>query len=222
MKNEKNMNSEGTSFLVDSQNNWKAAKNSGSAEEENRLVSQSQNGNIDAFGQLVIKYQNRLFNAILRMVGSYDDAQELTQDAFCRALRGIRKFRGSSGFYTWLFRIGINLSINHRRRKQQIHFANLQDRKNVMGQQASGLAEMADHRSRSPEYQVELTEAHQKVMAALERLEPQERAIIILRDIEEMNYEEMAVVLEIPVGTVKSRLSRARMALREMVVKKHE
>jgi len=81
---------------------------------------------------------------------------------------------------------------------------------------------MADQRSRSPEYQVELSEAHQKVMAALERLEPQERAIIILRDIEEMNYEEMAVVLEIPVGTVKSRLSRARMALREMVVKKHE
>jgi RNA polymerase sigma-70 factor, ECF subfamily len=223
MKNVKNLNSEGTSSVIDSQNNRNAGQGDGSAEDESRLISQSQSGNIDAFGQLVVKYQHRLFNAILRMVASYDDAQELTQEAFCRALRGIRKFRGSSGFYTWLFRIGINLSINHRRRKQQIHFASLHDNRNVMGQQAAGLAEMADLRSRSPEYQVELNEAHQRVIAALERLEPQERAIVVLRDIEEMNYDQIAAVLEIPIGTVKSRLSRARMALREIVLKnRHE
>jgi RNA polymerase sigma-70 factor (ECF subfamily) len=176
---------------------------------------------MDAFGRLVETYQNRLFNAVLRMVGSHDDAQELTQEAFCRALRGIRKFRGSSGFYTWLFRIGMNLCINHRRRNRQVNFRSLQEERNIMGQQAAGLAEMADHRSRNPELQAELSETHQKVLAAMEQLEPQQRVIVVLRDIEEFNYEQIGNILEIPTGTVKSRLSRARLALREMLVKKN-
>jgi RNA polymerase sigma-70 factor (ECF subfamily) len=149
------------------------------------------------------------------MVGNADDAQELAQDAFVRALQGLKRFRGGSSFYTWLFRIGINLSINHRRRRQRVRFTSLQGGPTPRGAQADGLAVLADPAGKSPVQEAQVSEIHQRILEALEELDPPSRAVVVLRDIEQLDYAEIARVLEVPLGTVKSRLARARLALRE-------
>lgn len=181
------------------------------------LISRCRSGDMTAFGALVEKYQHRLFNAVLRMVYNFNDAQELTQEAFVRALKGLKKFRGQAGFYTWLFRIGFNLCINYRRKQQPVSFSTFQSQREVGGRQADGLLEMADSRSPLPMRQVQISEEHRRVMDALGQLAPDARAVVVLRDIEELDYAEIAKILEVPSGTVKSRLFRARMALREQL-----
>ena len=204
---------EGTNPPVTSQNNKAKEQSSGSGTEDEQLVSRCRGGDMAAFGRLIEKYQHRLFNTILRTVGNYDDAQELTQEAFVRAMQAIKKFRGSASFYTWLFRIGMNLSINHHRRRQRVHFASLH--REEAGGQAEGLvAALADTQSPSPLGQSELKEEYHRVLEALDDLEAPARAVVVLRDIEELNYDEISRILEVPIGTVKSRLFRARNALR--------
>ncbi|MBN1437617.1 MAG: sigma-70 family RNA polymerase sigma factor [Sedimentisphaerales bacterium] len=188
------------------------------AQTDQQLVSLSRAGNMTAFGQLIQRYQSRLFNAIYRVVGHHDDALELTQDAFVRALQAIKKFRSQSSFYTWLFRIGINLSINHRRRKEKLHMHSLNVEPDLAQGQAAELARLADPNSPSPAHQAQLNEQYQRTINALDQLEPDARAVVVLRDIEQMDYALIAQVLEVPVGTVKSRLSRARMTLRNQLI----
>jgi len=186
-----------------------------SAGEEELLVKRARSGNMAAFGQLIEKYQDRLFNAILRMVGNYDDSQELTQEAFFRALRGLNRFGGKSGFYTWLFRIGMNLSINHCQHRSRLQFTSLNA---GGGNQADGLlAVLADKNNPRPDRQAQMQEEHQRTLAALANLEAAARAVVVLRDIEGLDYGQIARILEVPVGTVKSRLSRAREELRKQL-----
>jgi len=182
------------------------------------LISRCRSGDMTAFGALVEKYQHRLFNAVLRMVYNFDDAQELTQEAFIRALNGLKRFRGQAGFYTWLFRIGFNLCVNFRRKQQPVSFSTFQSQSEPGGRQAEGLLEMADVESEQPTHQVQRNEEHRRVLGALQQLAPDARAVVVLRDIEELDYAQIAAILEIPTGTVKSRLYRARMALREQLV----
>jgi len=179
---------------------------------EEVLISRCRAGNMVAFGKLIETYQDRLFNATFRMVGNYDDAEELTQEAFVRAMKGLKRFRGNAKFYTWLFRIAINLCINHRRRRARLleHAG-----QGTTGGQAAALLDMADEKSPSPLREAQIKEQHQQVLDALEQLEPAARAIVILRDIEQLDYSEIGRILEVPVGTVKSRLYRARMAVRK-------
>ncbi len=174
------------------------------------------------FAQLITRYQDRLFNMVLRMVGNYDDAQELTQEAFLRAFKGAKKFRGDSGFYTWLFRIGINLCINHHRRRSRVHFSSLQASKQddwVANSQAESLVDiLTDSEEKTPLEKIQNREDYNRVLLAIEKLEPNSRAVVILRDVEQLNYAEIAQVLDLPTGTVKSRLSRARNTLRKMLM----
>ena len=185
--------------------------------EEQLLVSQCRHGNMAAFGQLVETYQHRLFNVLVKMVGHEDDALELTQEAFVRAMQNIKKFRGQSGFYTWLFRIGINLALNHRQRKKKIKFHSMQPEDAEMGHQADGLAAMMAGKEKRPDAEAQLREQYEQALAALDELDIDSRAVVVLRDIEGQNYADMAKILEVPIGTVKSRLARARMSLRKML-----
>jgi len=211
----KNNSVYGTQAPLVSQNRRNNEKVTDIRAEEDNLIKRCRNGNIGALEQLIEKYQDRLFNAILRMVGNYDDAQELTQEALFRAIKGLKKFRGNAGFYTWLFRIGINLCINHRRRRQRVHFASMHSETGDVGHQADGLAAvMTDHRSPSPVQQAQTNEEYNQILDALEELDPPGRAVVILRDIEDLNYGQIARILEVPIGTVKSRLCRARSQLR--------
>ena len=192
----------------------------GSRAQDETLVGRCRRGNMAAFGQLTVKYQHRLFNAILRIVGNHDDALELTQEAFVRALQGLKNFRGQAGFYTWLFRIGVNLSLNHRQRQKHVSFTSLQGQAEEFGGQADGLAALIEGADPSPAHQAQMQEEHQRVLAAMEKLDDNARAVVVLRDIEGFSYAEIGEILETPVGTVKSRISRARMALREVLLAK--
>lgn len=182
------------------------------------LVDRLQGGDLAAFAELITRYQDRLYNAQLRIVGHAEDARDLTQETFLRALSAVSSFRGQSGLYTWLFRIGVNLAMNHRRRGQRDQ-ALRNPRGNhdpVVARQAERLARQAGERAEpTPDCQAEASERHELVRRALDELEPRQRAIVVLRDIEGLDYHQIAEVLDLAVGTVKSRLHRARMALRE-------
>ena len=179
------------------------------------LIARSRTGDMAAFAELVAKYQDRLFNAILRIVGQYADAEELTQETFVRALQAIGRFGGRSSFYTWIFRIGMNLSITHRKRRLKVRLVPFQAAGDFGDGQAAHLAELVDKHGRSPSAQAQINESYRAVLAAMEELDTDARAVMVLRDIEELDYAQIGRILEIPVGTVKSRLSRARMAIRD-------
>jgi RNA polymerase sigma-70 factor, ECF subfamily len=218
MKNTKNSTTGGTNTSPNCQNN-RPKRDSSPSNEDDLLIARCRSGNMVAFGQLVEKYQDRLFNAVLRMVGNQDDALELTQEAFFRAIKGLKKFRGKAGFYTWLFRIGMNLSLNHRKRSQTVRFASIHSTSEVMGTQADGLlAAVGGRQENSPIRQAQVNEDYQRLLRAMEELEPHARAVVVLRDIEELSYEQIAKILEVPIGTVKSRLARARALLRRQLM----
>jgi len=173
------------------------------------LLARCRRGERAAFGLLVRKYQDRVFNSILRMCANRDDAEELCQETFVKALRNLGSFRQESGFYTWLFRIAVNLTISRRRRKGRVKFHSLDA--NGANQQFTPRRDvLADPRENDPQQLVERSDTRQRVLQALEELDEELRAAVVLRDVEGMNYEQVAAVLDIPVGTVKSRLHRAR------------
>lgn len=173
-----------------------------------------------AFGSLVAKYQDRLFNVMLRMTGDSEEAADLSQEAFVRAMEKIADFRGQSQFYTWLFRIAINLAISRRRRAARVKFASLSPDPEFPEDQASALmAELASDRESDPVDQAIDNETQRRVLEAIGALDEDYRAVVVLRDIEDMDYEQIAAVLSLPMGTVKSRLHRARLMLREKLSK---
>jgi RNA polymerase sigma-70 factor (ECF subfamily) len=163
-------------------------------------------------------YQDRLFNAVVRLVGDRDEAAELTQEAFTHGLAALDSFRGESGPYTWLFRIALNLSISQLRKVQRRRTFSL-DRpstnNNRHGDQAASLIDHVRQTSAGPSEIVEGRERAEQVVAALGRVDPEYRAVLIMRDIEGFDYQQMADVLGLPLGTLKSRLFRARIALRD-------
>lgn len=184
--------------------------------DDSALVEQTRRGDMQAFGTLVAKYQDRIFNMILRMCHNHADAEELTQDAFLRAMDKISQFRGNSRFYTWLFRIAANLALSHRRRGGRVKFQSMTGLDDQGSTQADRLtAALAARRQESPEKQAMSAETSRRVAQAIEDLDDEFRLVIILRDIEGMNYEEIAEVTGAAGGTVKSRLHRARLSLRE-------
>lgn len=180
------------------------------------LFRQARSGDRAAYGQIVTSYQDRVFNAVLRMVGNRDEARELTQETFTRGLDKIAGFRGDSAPYTWLFRIAMNLAIGQLRKMHRRRVFSLSAGSGGDGDQASGLM---DHVScdpgERPEQAVERQERQEMVLAALGRLDAEYRAVLIMRDVEDMDYRQMAQVLDLPMGTLKSRLFRARLALRD-------
>jgi len=183
---------------------------------ELELLRKSQSGDRAAYGQLVELYQHRLFNAVLRMIGNRDEAAELTQEAFTRGLLKIDSFRGDSSPYTWLFRIAVNLTISQLRKVQRHRTFSL-DRPISNGQpdQAAGLHERSSQPGTDPRAVVENREQNAQVLAALGRLDAEYRAVLVMRDVEGFDYQQIADVLSLPLGTLKSRLFRARLALRD-------
>lgn len=187
------------------------------------LMARAGNGDRAAYGQIVELLQDRLFNAMLRMVGDPEDARELTQESFTRGLEKIDSFRGESSPYTWLFRIAMNLAIGNLRKagRRRVFslYGDTSGRSDGDGQAALPLDRLSQHREESPAAAAERAERQQAVVAALGRLDAESRAVLVMRDIEGFDYQQMADVLSMPLGTLKSRLFRARLALRDELVK---
>lgn len=175
------------------------------------LVERVQNGDIRAFDLLVQKYQNRIAKLIARFVRNPADVQDVAQEAFIKAYRALPNFRGESAFYTWLYRIAINTAKNHLvavGRKSPSYAVDVQE---VEKYDASEwLKEYA-----TPERELLADEIQATVNNALEVLPPDLREAITLREIEGLSYEDIAQVMDCPIGTVRSRIFRAREAIDE-------
>jgi len=172
------------------------------------LIEEALEGDSEAFGQLVRKYQDRLYNTLAHMVGCRTEAEDVTQEAFVQAYLKLDTFRQDSKFYTWLYRIAFNTAVS-RRRKKRVEMSIEQGRE-LLGEEPVEEGE-------SPEDRLLRHEQAQQVHAALAELNEEHRAILVLREMDGCCYESIAEVLDVPIGTVRSRLHRARSQLREQL-----
>jgi len=168
--------------------------------DEKKLLAKAKNGDDEAFGKLVQRYQRRVYTVIYRFVRNHTDADDLAQDAFIRAFKAIDRFDLRYPFSPWMYKIAINLTLNHlKKRKLKMSEVDL-DR------MSSG---------NNPESTMHQDQTRRKVHRAIAKLPPKLRQVLVLRVYEDWPYAQIAEVLEIPIGTVMSRLSRARKALKE-------
>jgi RNA polymerase sigma-70 factor, ECF subfamily len=182
--------------------------------EDQRLISDCLQGHAEAFGELVLRYQDRLYNTVYRLVGNAEDAKDVAQEALIHAFQSLGSFKGDSLFFTWLYRIAVNTAISWKR-KQRNMLRLHSDREGEEGRREP----VDDSLGISPSHALEQAEEERRVQTALARLSPEHRAVLILKDLEGQKYEVMAAVLEVPVGTIRSRLHRARLELRGVLEK---
>ncbi len=167
-------------------------------------VRRVQQGDTDSFEVLVRRHQKAIFNLVYRLLGNYDEAAEVAQEVFLSAFKSIHQFRGEANFSTWLYRIGLNHASTRRKSLNSTQQHNIPlDGTEVIADGAVDPAKNFEHK-----------EIQQRVQQALNSLDTEDARIILLRDLQDVPYEDVAEMLDIPVGTVKSRLHRARQALR--------
>ena len=173
------------------------------------LIENCLAGRPEAFGQLVDRYQNRLFHSLLHLLGSTEDAQDAAQDAFVQAYEKLSGFRGQSQFYSWLFRIAYNLAVSEKRKTRRMSFS-------LDAQRDSSGLELSDgNPTNEPSYAMDVADRQRLVQEALFEMSEEFRTVLILKEMDGMSYEDIADVLNIPLGTVRSRIHRARVELRE-------
>lgn len=178
---------------------------------DEELIQKVLRGEAQAFGGLVLRHQVRLFNSILHHSGSREEAEDVLQEAFFQAYGKLGSFRGQSAFFTWLYRIAFNLAITRQRRRRAAHQAEQRHEENR--EEPAGDVDPSE----APDERLAREERAVRLHGALARLEEDFRAILVLRDIDGRSYEEIAEILELPPGTVRSRLHRARLQLREQL-----
>jgi len=178
--------------------------------EDKRWIEETRRGNTVAFGNLVRKYQDRLYRSMVLVSGGRDEALDIVQDAFVRAMLKLDGFQQRSQFYTWLYRIAYNLAIKARReRRRELRLYAAIGWTVDLGRAAGG--EPRD--DAAPEQQLERDEAHREIRRALGQLGRPYRTVVVLREIDGLSYDEIGRTLRLPVGTVRSRLHRARLLL---------
>ena len=180
---------------------------------DRELVDRARRGDGDAFGLLVVRHQDRIYTAVLRFCGDAEDARDIVQRAFLNAWRRLESFKGDAAFSTWMYRIAFNESVSFRREGGRRRLAPLTE----------SAPEPAD--DRRPGDRLDSAEARGQVQQALSLLDPDERKIIILKELDGRSYDEISEIMEIPKGTVRSRLFRAREVLRDklrIILKKAE
>ena len=173
-----------------------------------QLIDETLAGQSMAFGQLVTRYQDRLFNTVVHVVGCHEEARDVVQEAFVQAFMKLDTFQRSAAFYTWLYRIALNMAISRQRRRKPM--ASVEQAREVTGIEPVG-------RDGAPAERIEQQERVQQVQQALAAVGEEHRAVLVLREIEGRAYEEIAEILDLPIGTVRSRLHRARAELRQQL-----
>ena len=185
--------------------------------EDHGLIERARRGDRTAVSELLQAHERRLYNVCLRMVRHRDDAAELTQDALLRIVQHLGDYRGEAKLTTWMTRIAMNGCLSFLRKRRLRHTVSLDGGGHAAGgcDDRAALGQyLADHREPEPGSSVELKEQLAAMRDAVERLEPDHRAVLVLRDLEQMDYQQISEALDWPLGTVKSRLFRARLALR--------
>jgi RNA polymerase sigma-70 factor (ECF subfamily) len=173
------------------------------------LIQDCLDGRVNAFEELIAPYQDRLYNTLYRMLGNAEDAAELFQEAMIRVFRGLGSYQGDSSFYTWLYRIVLNVAFTHRRR----HRLRVVSVESVAG---GGVLDFTDQdEAIRPGRSLEDRETRDVIERALADVPEVYRAVLVLKDVEGLKYEEIAEILDVPIGTVRSRLHRARCEMRD-------
>lgn len=174
---------------------------------DRELVRLSQDGNQDAFNELVQRHQERVFNSVYRFRSNWDDAQDVTQRAFINAWKNIGKFKGDSSFTTWMYRIAFNQGVSQHREMGRHRAVSIHAEEGEGGVDPGYEAD--------PSAPIEADEKERQVHRVLALLGEEDRKIIVLKDLKDLSYDEIAEILEIPKGTVRSRLHRARLQMKE-------
>jgi len=188
--------------------------------DEATVVARCRCGEKAALGELVSLYQDRVYGLCLRLCGDREAAADLAQETFVRAVSSIERFDERAKFFTWLYRIAVNLSIDRRRQQARRPALSLDagsgdSRGDGEVMRGGTIAERLTTSDPRPDERASRAEQHRAVAGAVQELEDEFRTVVVLRDIDGLDYAEIADVLQVPVGTVKSRLFRARMMLKE-------
>lgn len=178
---------------------------------DQEMIMRCKKGDREAFNYLVTKYQKQVFNIAYGMLSDYEDASDASQEVFVKVYRYISAFRGQSSFTTWLYRVCSNVCNDILRKRQRRGITVSLD---TDDEEDNGTTELPSEEP-GPYEQLELTERQRVVRSAIDSLRNEYREIIIYSDMQQLSYEETAAILKCPVGTVKSRLNRARNALRK-------
>ena len=184
------------------------------ASTEQQLLARCRRGDWTAFDEIVAQHQNRIYNLCYWMLGDREEAADAAQDAFVRAFRSLESFRGECAFATWLHRIAVNVAINatQRRKRTPLPYSNFENDESAGHEQAR---EPASNPLDNPQEIAARRERRCAVQQALAEIPEHYRLVLVLFDIEGHSYEKVAEFLDLPLGTVKSRLNRARLALRD-------
>jgi len=174
------------------------------------LVRHARRGDLGAYDELVKRYQQRIYATIYHMTSNHEDANDLAQDSFIKAFQALKSFRGGSSFYTWLYRIAVNKTINYLKQRKNKHHFSLNDIDFNTENNPDLVALISD---KTPVREVGLTELQKKLNEALMRLSEPHRMVVVLHDVQGQSHEEIAEIMDCNIGTVRSRLFYARQQL---------
>jgi RNA polymerase sigma-70 factor, ECF subfamily len=174
------------------------------------LVESAQRGDLKAYDTLMRRYQERIYGTVYHMTGNHDDANDLTQETFIKAYQAIKSFKGDAGFYTWLYRIAVNKTINFLKQRRTRNQLSLNDLDLNAEHDPDLVALISD---KTPRREAGLTELQEKLNEAMQKLSEVHRLVVTLHDIQGLSHEEIGEIMDCNVGTVRSRLFYARQQL---------
>ena len=179
-------------------------------EEELKLVGRARKGDLAAYDELVRRYQERIYATVYHMTSNHEDANDLAQEAFIKAFQALKSFKGGSSFYTWVYRIAVNKTINFlKQRRNRVHMS-LDDLDFNAEHDPDLVALISD---KTPRREVNLSELQEKLNEATQRLSEPHRLVVVLHDVQGLSHEEIAKIMDCNIGTVRSRLFYARQQL---------
>ncbi len=174
------------------------------------LVERAQHDDLKAYDALMKRYQERIYGTVYHMTGNHDDANDLTQETFIKAYQAIKSFKGDAGFYTWLYRIAVNKTINFLKQRRSRNQLSLNDLDLNAEHDPDLVALISD---KTPRRDASLTELQEKLNEAMQKLSEVHRLVVTLHDIQGLSHEEIGEIMDCNVGTVRSRLFYARQQL---------
>jgi RNA polymerase sigma-70 factor (ECF subfamily) len=180
--------------------------------ETRRLVARCKNGERAAYDDLIRRFEKKVYNFAYRLCGNYDEANDIASDTFVRVYNALQNFRGDSSFITWLFRITTNVYLDERKRQRARPHQSLEE---MIELEETTVVRQIEDPSPTPEQRMEKRERGDLLQDAISSLPDYQRMMIVMYHTENRSYEEIAEILDLPIGTVKSRLNRARLQLRE-------
>jgi RNA polymerase sigma factor (sigma-70 family) len=178
--------------------------------DEESLVKRARKGDLSAYDDLVRLYQERIYATIYHMTSNHEDANDLAQEAFIKAFQALKTFKGGSSFYTWVYRIAVNKTINFLKQRKNRSLMSLNDLDTNVERDPDLVALISD---KTPRREVNLAELQEKLNAAMQKLSESHRLVVTLHDVQGLSHEEIAEIMDCNIGTVRSRLFYARQQL---------